>query len=664
MIWVLASIWIFLRNYVRHCIGSILTYIFRKKDLVALTSNEDYDIDEFTKGLADFLFPSYEEFLIAYEEQEQETETKYCVLVENNCDFRDDDEKGIEGIDCYNFIEDGNFMHNVFDGFHDMNLDENETFMHCLFDGFPEDAIEINDNERENPVFEEGDSNFHQDDRKSVEKVQEVEEEVEEEANGCNFIDTSYATTTTNEDEYLQEHRKFTSSSNFGESNNTNDCSLSSIIPCEDIESESLKEVEDSKETQFSCDREEVSRGFLDCKNEKESSLYHKEETYDGLSEKIEDDDDDDECDWDNNEIMKQIKLKLKYARQGGLSTIFEEEEEQEDDEEEKEYSLKDVEMIKTLSMKYKDQEKMKYEDRNVEIQKVYRCYAQKIRKLDLLNFQVMHAIDCIQLKDPLLMQKSTIRHIKPLVIPQTLGSLKAKKNIFDPLLKLVNDLHWDLELVYVGKNCLSWEILCWEHVKMKHCDAQLPHRYDLVASEFQLFQVLIQSLLEDNLFEKDSIKDDKRINWGEEDAIARENLDEIIKESMQKFLEFVKTYKDDKNVFHKVPRYRMNEIKDKEISELLEDIQTQLHKKERKVKEKLRSGNWIIRKFQKQNESQIQLDHEQLLAQVGLRLISKVISMEKLRKDHLIWCSEKLNQIKFGDKKVQVEPSVFLFPC
>lgn len=76
-----------------------------------------------------------------------------------------------------------------------------------------------------------------------------------------------------------------------------------------------------------------------------------------------------------------------------------------------------------------------------------------------------------------------------------------------------------------------------------------------------------------------DSIKDDKRIKWGEEDAIARENLDEIIKESMQKFLEFVKTYKDDKNVFYKVPRYRMSEIKDKEISELLEDIQTQLHK-------------------------------------------------------------------------------------
>lgn len=92
---------------------------------------------------------------------------------------------------------------------------------------------------------------------------------------------------------------------------------------------------------------------------------------------------------------------------------------------------------------------------------------------------------------------------MKPLVIPQTLGSLKAKKNIFEPVLKLVSELHWDLELIYVGKICLSWEILCWQYVKTKQCDSQQPHRYDLVANEFQLFQVLIQSFLEDDMFEK-----------------------------------------------------------------------------------------------------------------------------------------------------------------
>lgn len=81
-------------------------------------------------------------------------------------------------------------------------------------------------------------------------------------------------------------------------------------------------------------------------------------------------------------------------------------------------------------------------------------------------------------------------------------------------------------------------------------------------------------------------------------------------------------------------------------------------------VKDKLRSGNCIVRKFQKHNKDQIQLDHDILLAQMGLKLISRVINMKKLRKDHLIWCTEKLNQIIFVDKKVQVKFSFFLFPC
>lgn len=85
---------------------------------------------------------------------------------------------------------------------------------------------------------------------------------------------------------------------------------------------------------------------------------------------------------------------------------------------------------------------------------------------------------------------------------------------------------------------------------------------------------------------------------------------------------------------------------------------------KERKLKDIVRSGNCFVRKFKKHNEDQIQLDHEQLLAQVGLRLVSRVINMKKLRKDQLVWCSEKLNQINFVGRKIQVEPSFLLFPC
>ena len=76
-----------------------------------------------------------------------------------------------------------------------------------------------------------------------------------------------------------------------------------------------------------------------------------------------------------------------------------------------------------------------------------------------------------------------------------------------------------------------------------------------------------------------------------------------------------------------------------------------------------MRSGNCIVRKFQKHHEDQ--LNHEQLVAQVGLRLISRVLYMSKLRKEQLIWCNEKLFRIKFSSRKnVQVEPSFLLFPC
>jgi hypothetical protein len=79
--------------------------------------------------------------------------------------------------------------------------------------------------------------------------------------------------------------------------------------------------------------------------------------------------------------------------------------------------------------------------------------------------------------------------------------------------------------------------------------------------------------------FADDSIKDKKKFKWGEEDAIACERLAQIIKDSMQMFWEFVKADKEDGNVFHKVSHHKGNEGEDKEISDLLGDIRTQLHK-------------------------------------------------------------------------------------
>ncbi|KAE9605523.1 putative ribosomal protein L34Ae [Lupinus albus] len=127
-------------------------------------------------------------------------------------------------------------------------------------------------------------------------------------------------------------------------------------------------------------------------------------------------------------------------------------------------------------------------------------------------------------------------------------------------------------------------------------------------------------------------MKDKNITKWDEEDdAIASV----IIKESMSVFWEFVKADKDYGNVILKAYQHVGIDLKDPTISGLLVDIKTQLQKKERKVKDIVRSGNCIVKKFQKHHEDQ--LDHEQIVAQVGLKLISRVLNMSNLRKEKVL---------------------------
>ncbi|CAJ2647953.1 unnamed protein product [Trifolium pratense] len=385
---------------------------------------------------------------------------------------------------------------------------------------------------------------------------------------------------------------------------------------------------------------------------------------------------DEDEFEWEHEEIVEQLKLELKNSRQGGLATIIEEvEDEEEQDEKE---SPKVFEEFKPMKIEVK---LLEHKDQMNEIDKVYKSYAEKMRKLDILNYQTMHALGLLQLKDPLKLisiPKSTISNA---IISQNLWPRKSTKITSDPFLKLVHQLHRDLELVYVGQICLSWEILCWLHMKtieLQQYDSKGSHRYNHVAGEFQLFQVLMQRFIENepfqggpriqnyvknrcvirNLLHVPAIKDDSK--GGEEDPIASGRLQDIIKESMRVFWEFVRT--DNKDNGNVISKEIGSDLKDPAISNLLVDIRTQLLK-ERKLKDIVRSGNCIVKKFQKHHEDQ--LDHEQLVAQVGLKLISRVINMSQLRKEQVLWCSEKLNGIKFLSRKiVHVEPSFLLFPC
>ncbi|XP_022776878.1 uncharacterized protein LOC111318346 [Durio zibethinus] len=371
--------------------------------------------------------------------------------------------------------------------------------------------------------------------------------------------------------------------------------------------------------------------------------------------------------------LIERLRMELKMARTGGLPTILEESE-----------SPKIVEELGPLHI----DEKHDHKDHIAEIQKVYKSYSDKMRKLDILNSQTMHAISLLQLKDiPVRLSstfgKSSAPAIKSL-LSQNLWPFKQRKVEADPATKLIRDLLKDFETVYVGQVCLSWEMLHWQYGKVKmllECDSHGIHQYNQVAGEFQHFQVLVQRFLEDepfqarprvenyvknrcalrHLLQVPVIKDD--CSKYMEDAMSSEMLTDIIEESMQVFWEFLRADKDEANATSKTPQQAQVAPHDPIDLELLMDVRTDLQKKEKRLKEIQRSTNCIIKKYQRQHRGNL-LDHALFIAQVELKLVSRVLNMLRITTDQLVWCHEKLQRINFCSRKIEIEPSFTLFPC
>ncbi|XP_015583798.1 golgin subfamily A member 6-like protein 22 isoform X2 [Ricinus communis] len=165
----------------------------------------------------------------------------------------------------------------------------------------------------------------------------------------------------------------------------------------------------------------------------------------------------------------------------------------------------------------------------------------------------------------------------------------------------------------------------------------------------------------------EDSIKDKRarRIAAKDDDnAITSDKLVEIMEESIRIFWRFVRADKDAHTVIQKSRRGTQIEPQDPTELELLTEVRTSLQKKEKKLKEKLRSGNCILKKFQKNQEESSSDQVLYFFSQVDMKLVSRVLNMSKITTDQLIWCSNKLDKINFVSRKIHVEPSFLLFPC
>ncbi|XP_074274587.1 uncharacterized protein LOC141598737 isoform X2 [Silene latifolia] len=376
----------------------------------------------------------------------------------------------------------------------------------------------------------------------------------------------------------------------------------------------------------------------------------------------------------EQKELIRQMKREMRQLKVSGLPTILEESE-----------SPRVEDDLRPLRI----DERIRHKDRMDEIQIFYKRYLDKMRKLDISSQQTMYAIGLLQLKsqDQLDMNKKVSVPVMKSVLAQNFWSNKQRKHEADHVKKLIRDLKRELELVYVGQICNSWEILKWQYRKVEELQTHDPdgfRQYNQVAGEFQKFQVLLQRFTEDepfhhgprvqhylksryavsNLLQVPLIKDDSKneLRGDREGAISISMLKEVIMSSMRSFWDFIRTDKDEVHAITLMGIHGVHvDLQDPSDTDLLTETRSSLHKKEKRLKDLVRSGNCIVRKFQKHQESR--LSPEMFLAQVELRLVSRVLNMSTLSTEQLLWCHKKMNKTNIIGRKVYIESSFLLFP-
>ncbi|OEL25111.1 hypothetical protein BAE44_0013870 [Dichanthelium oligosanthes] len=300
---------------------------------------------------------------------------------------------------------------------------------------------------------------------------------------------------------------------------------------------------------------------------------------------------------WEHQDLIEQLKLELKKVRSIGLPTILEE----------SETPKAPMEDLKP----WRIDAKFLREDPMDELNKFYKSYRERMRKFDILCYQKMYAIDFLQLRGP---QQSTnsLKSLSPTVTSILSHNFRSarRRSPEDPSERFLKELRYDLETVYVGQMCLSWEFLRWQYEQARDLPESDPyhsHQYNQVAGEFQQFQVVVQRFVED-----ESFKGPRLPNYINNRCVLRNLL--------------------------QVP-------------------------KEKRLKDLLRTGNCIVKKFKKPKEDRS--NQNLFFSQVDMKLVARVLRMPRITSEQLQWCRAKLDKIILVDnRKIHREASFLLFPC
>lgn len=161
-------------------------------------------------------------------------------------------------------------------------------------------------------------------------------------------------------------------------------------LPDEILAPEAIVTEDTSEDTEFIELEPDFKNPESDCaeKSEKPSLERGFWESINSVSNENEDEDEDEfDILLEHQQLIKQMKMEMKNSKKKSLPTIAEEAEEEEYEECETPKIAGDWKPLKI------EEKKFEFKDFMEEIHKFYKSYAEKMRKLDILNYQSLNAI-------------------------------------------------------------------------------------------------------------------------------------------------------------------------------------------------------------------------------------------------------------------------------
>ncbi|XP_015882966.3 uncharacterized protein LOC107418785 isoform X1 [Ziziphus jujuba] len=241
-----------------------------------------------------------------------------------------------------------------------------------------------------------------------------------------------------------------------------------------------------------------------------------------------------------------------------------------------------------------------------------------------------------------------------------------------------------ELEAAYVAQICLTWEALNWNYKNFHQKRASRkdfdPGCLEQIAQQFQQFQVLLQRYIENEPYEqgrrpeiyarmrllapkllqvpeyRDNLEDDQK-EGGLGGRISSAAFVTIMEDCIRTFMNFLKADKENpcqvlKNLFK---RKRRGSV-DPTLINLMKKVN---QKKNLKLKDLRRSRKCLRKRRLKVDE-----EMEILMAQIDLKVASRVLRMKDLSEEQLHWCEEKMSKVRVLEGKLQRDSSTLFFPA